>query len=744
MLYPPYIDGKIVAQTGSTLKIPFEMNRAVSRSEVQSIKAKIKTATTSLDVMLLDSTSVDTSIVTFTLNEDQQKKLLIGQFYKIQLAYVDGAGKIGYYSTVGIFKYTAEPEIIINGLDDAITNQNLSVYQGTYKSEDATEKEYSYKFEVFDNEELFYTSGELIHNSENEVDTFSLPVVLSLGLRYTLKYTVTTINGLAVAKSYYITDSALSEIPSDISGSLRADLNYDEGCVSIDFIEGAYEGERPNYAGNYRLLRFIGNKYEIIDTFIISTRELNHIYNDYTIQQGVTYRYALQQVGNNIFGQKLYSNEVYADYEDMFLYDGERQLKIKYNPKVTSFKTTILEQKTDTLGGKYPVFFRNGNTSYKDFPISGLISMLADDNQTFMTHENDDWYNTNLTSDVIKEEREFKLKVLDWLNNGKPKLFRSPTEGNYVVRIMNVSLLPNDTLGRMLHTFSAQAYEIMDNSFSTLLKNGLIGKINDIISLELLQTELSLTDPILKDLRSEYMSITGPVGYKVGIQFAEGDSIEIELGYTGVYNIIAQDGNAITQVSFVERKDKDNSGRLVICYDQSVKSEMPLLFNGEKVLGIESYLEKGAQILDTSNRTVIDTEAGTNLLLDAGYHNFNIMALTLTTKISSNEYHLDTTLNRDPAGYVYSSRGVAGSNNIDYTVTIGFNNSEATLTLNCNTLFEDTNISGNKQPWKLDSFGNITITCDMFDNNLFHPTKLIIGNGVYANIYYSQVKYKMG
>jgi hypothetical protein len=68
----------------------------------------------------------------------------------------------------------------------------------------------------------------------------------------------------------------------------------------------------------------------------------------------------------------------------MFLSDGERQLKIKFNPKVTSFKNTLLESKMDTLGGKYPFFFRNGNVSYKEFPISGLISMQMDENETFM------------------------------------------------------------------------------------------------------------------------------------------------------------------------------------------------------------------------------------------------------------------------------------------------------------------------------------------------------------------------
>jgi len=58
----------------------------------------------------------------------------------------------------------------------------------------------------------------------------------------------------------------------------------------------------------------------------------------------------------------------------MFLYDGKKQLKIRFNPKVSSFKNDLQEQKIDTIGSKHPFIFRNGNVCYKEFPISGLIS----------------------------------------------------------------------------------------------------------------------------------------------------------------------------------------------------------------------------------------------------------------------------------------------------------------------------------------------------------------------------------
>jgi hypothetical protein len=77
---------------------------------------------------------------------------------------------------------------------------------------------------------------------------------------------------------------------------------------------------------------------------------------------------------------------VIADFEDIFLYDGARQLKVRFNPKVSSFKNTVLETKVDTIGGKYPFIFRNGNVRYKEFPISGLISYLADADELFMSN----------------------------------------------------------------------------------------------------------------------------------------------------------------------------------------------------------------------------------------------------------------------------------------------------------------------------------------------------------------------
>lgn len=70
-------------------------------------------------------------------------------------------------------------------------------------------------------------------------------------------------------------------------------------------------------------------------------------------------------------------------------------------------------------------------------------------------------YHTTTEYDYLWE-REFRENALNWLNDGEPKLFRSMTEGLMPVMLMDISLTPNKTLGRMVYSFTATAYEIAD------------------------------------------------------------------------------------------------------------------------------------------------------------------------------------------------------------------------------------------------------------------------------------------
>lgn len=670
-LYPPIIEGTIPAFCNQTIVVPFTMNKSVSEKEVKGFKLKIKTVQSGYQPFLTETIQMidwntNTSEVSFLL----PGTLNIGQFYKIQMAYVDTADVIGHYSTVGVVKYTSDPVISI------LEPKNGNTYEGLYSQEvtddgdirDYTEKVYSYNFTLKDAAgNVLETSGDQLHNSSEDVflyesrDSYTIQTDLEQDKMYYLDYTIKTINGLVKsAQTKHIFQ--IGSIDSKLHTKLECNLDYENGYIDIGLIKPDGVEIEESAVGSFYLLRAsdeddFNSWHEVLKFVLQGQQPSRHLWKDMTIKQGVKYKYAIQQF--NTYGlrsNKIESNIVEADFEHAFLYDGERQLKIKYNPKVSSFKTTLLESKVDTIGSKHPFIFRNGNVGYKEFPISGLISYLSDENDLFYSTsqsfnekdlyrletvnqkfikvvewiteivylKNKEFYyykngsryikwieyiknkypnldpnsyddvkiylseaflkeliyqekeivddikskTTNLTSDNIYLERNFKLEVLEWLNNGNPKVFRSPTEGNYIVRLMNVSLTPNDQLGRMIHTFNCTAYEIADNNYDSLEKYDFI-KVNATIqpSLRWLSVDLSANKiqnnkNILKFIASSiYLEDLTP-GEKLNITTLEGKdpkTYTIMIGATGRYIIDLSNNVQILDVSF---KDSENNNEV--------------------------------------------------------------------------------------------------------------------------------------------------------------------------------------
>ena len=512
-LYPPAIAGTLPAFCGTdTLSVPFSMNRAVSATEVLGFKIKIKTVNGAwVDELMIqyeDPTGanreekriewargvIDSQKVSFPLKGRTGLDFNIGQHYKVQLAYIGLDGTVGIYSSVGIIKYTSTPDVYIENLEFGHINQHNYSYVGVYSQSsyhistsskvqrDSTEKLYSSYFRITDedNNVVIQTEEKLHKSFEDEVSYMSTEEIvvsqdLDINRSYYIQFFTKSINGLEYpSKKYRIMQRR--SISPDISLNLVASLDYDNGFISMKM-----DTKEPVVSGLFLVSRAASNngyKWEEFKRFDLqSMLPEKWSLMDCTIEQGVTYKYSLQQYNENgIYSDRIVSNGVFADFEDAFLYDGEKQLKIRFNPKVSSFKTNVLESKVDTIGSTHPYILRNGNVSYKDFPISGLVSYQMDDTELFCSRQELGLteITANLSSDNLVAERLFKLKVLDWLTNGKAKLFRSPAEGNYIVRLMNTSFSPTDSLGRMLHSFSSTAYEIAKFSMENLEYYGLI------------------------------------------------------------------------------------------------------------------------------------------------------------------------------------------------------------------------------------------------------------------------------
>lgn len=594
-LYPPIIEGALPAFTKESITIPYDINRGVAFSNVLGFALIIKSTITNKIILKDEILHVTTGKVTFNISN---KEIKPGQFYKIQLAFIGESG-VGYYSDVGVAKCTCVPTVTIE--EDSSAG---SGYIGTYTNEDITEKMYSYTFSLFDNEgNLIETSGEMLHNATKDVgkvqyNTWIPKIGMDNGSNYIIKFSVTTMNNYTITDTKTLSSrkDELGFVPRGIRLNAIAD-NNEEGCVHISVSSTLQNNTRELIYGKFRIFKTSSkdnfkSKY-LVAYFSLENQDLfEQTFKDYTVESGYSYRYILQQRNDyGIYSEEIFSPIVEVHFEHMYLFDGKKQLKIKFNPKVSTFKNNILETKIETIGSKYPFFLRNGSINYKEINISGLISYHMDEQNSFCTDEEiwnclkvenvsgkEEWTH-NLTDRSIAAEKEFKLKVLEWLQNGEIKMFRSPTEGNYLVRLMNVSLTPNDTVGRMLHTFSATGYEIQDineHSFAqalTIIKNNkYIGyrtiplydfpfyKIAAPVNGNYTVINDNRIYEIIGNPNQEYVVAARFEDVKPGTKFSiilerglELENITIEIGATGFYRIPRELGFHIKSIKLISK-----------------------------------------------------------------------------------------------------------------------------------------------------------------------------------------------
>ena len=232
-----------------------------------------------------------------------------------------------------------------------------------------------------------------------------------------------------------------------------------------------------------------------------------YLWYDTTIESGIWYKYRIQQVAEN--GKVSVAQQpVMCVFEDIFLTNNDRQLKIQFNPTVSDFKYNVNESQQITLGSQFPYIRRNGNNYYRSFSIGGLVSALTDQQNWYDPNYNQDhgyFYNKNVAepfttpeqlykdaatalyenyndiNDITQYkdyiyERQFRQKVMEFLYQNSVKLFRSLTEGNILIKLNNITFAPVDTLGRMLYSFSATATEVDENNIDNLRNYNLINK----------------------------------------------------------------------------------------------------------------------------------------------------------------------------------------------------------------------------------------------------------------------------
>lgn len=311
----------------------------------------------------------------------------------------------------------------------------------------------------------------------------------------------------------------LQTLDDDLAGTPNSEFitNAAAGTILIKLAGQAPEGESPQGTFILRRTSVKSNYTKWDDIQNIATDDLYSCeWIDYTIESGILYKYAIQKINSaGIRGilNILNDEPVGVILDDMFLGTSGKLLKIAFNPQVSTYKKNVAEVKNDTIGSKYPYISKTGAIGYKEFQIAGLISYHSDLYEDFdynafsnslMSHkDNEKFSRSNPNREFIKNdielygggledyekfnqnnninkyndftyERLFREKVLEYLQDTTVKLFRSPSEGNILVKLMNVSLTPQQSLGRLVYDFSATAYEMDECTVENYIKYGII------------------------------------------------------------------------------------------------------------------------------------------------------------------------------------------------------------------------------------------------------------------------------
>ena len=320
----------------------------------------------------------------------------------------------------------------------------------------------------------------------NAID-YTMKSLLQKNSRYSLIVRYVTRNLYENEQTFMLTTSSGTAINfQDLKITTSADSELGVNTVLINFNKFAQQDADELWIKRSSIKDGF-NKWEYVHRLVNNNYvQLEYLWKDFTVESGVWYKYALEVNRNNsIIDMTLCEEPAIVILDNMSLMRDYRQLSITFNPQVSAFQKVVSDTITTTLGSQYPFVNRNGNSNYRQFNIGGLISSHMDIGNTF-TNKNE-IYNVNkdLYEQFNKDNRiseykdyqyefEFRERVMDFLYDGQPKLYRSPTEGNILVKLTNISLTPNQTLGRLLYTFTATAVEIGECSSENLMKYGVL------------------------------------------------------------------------------------------------------------------------------------------------------------------------------------------------------------------------------------------------------------------------------
>ncbi len=202
---------------------------------------------------------------------------------------------------------------------------------------------------------------------------------------------------------------------------------------------------------------------------------------DYLVEPGIIYAYSTDLT--------MSGGEAFLGSEGSFLYGKYNnlpaQVRFIYNSTVSGFSKVRKDSIVQTIGGVYPYVVRSAELGYKTFSFSGMIVSEMDNLLDFSSsysklisgiesssinslYENlyKTPYSPNQNQNFVLE-KFFRKRILDWLTDGQPKIFKSDTEGIFFGKISEVSLERVENLNGLLYNVSFTFTETGPCNYST-------------------------------------------------------------------------------------------------------------------------------------------------------------------------------------------------------------------------------------------------------------------------------------
>ena len=459
--------------------------------------------------------------ITINQNDLNDEFFLINNYYKVQIRFVSKEAKtLTELNSVGAYKETAawllenrdyfsewSTVCLIRGIAkpvlkmaDYITNGNsfssrsLQVL-GSLSFNPTYEKETLKSYQIFlqENGNKIIEKTNIIYTNilnPNEIN-YTLKSLLKKDTQYNLIIKFVTKNLYESQQTFFIntTDEGIDFKDLNLVVSINNELDAANVLINFNTFKQLTGDQlwikRASVKDSFQTWEYM---HQLLND---EYKQTSYSWNDFSLESGVWYKYALEVIrDSNIIDMIVCEDPILTVLENMYLVRNYRQLNIQLNPQVSSYQRVVSDTVTTTLGSKYPFISRNGNSNYRQFTISGLISSHMDDNSIFTNKDEIYLLNKDLYLQFNKErniseykdyqyEYHFREKVLDFLYNEQAKLFRSPTEGNILVKLTNISLTPNQTLGRLLYSFTATVIEIDECTPQNLMKYGVVKKGED-------------------------------------------------------------------------------------------------------------------------------------------------------------------------------------------------------------------------------------------------------------------------